>query len=77
MCGPVFLCMCFCHHGLKLCISFEYVLWIDFYQVFHILNFVLLKHNTKSTLVKIPHCLKSHATAHIILFDSFTHMFKA
>ena len=63
MCGPVFLCMHFCHHGLKL--------------VFNILNFVLLKHNTKSTLVKMPHCLKSHVTAHIILFDSFTHMFKA
>ena len=57
----------------SLCLSCEYSMSVKLLTE-HNLEFLSLKGgctgSSESTLVKIPHCLKSHATAHIVPQDS-------
>ena len=55
----------------SLCLSLEYSMTVKLLNEHH-LEFLSLKGGcrgwSESTLVKIPHCWKSHVTAHISLF---------
>ena len=58
------------------CLSLEYSMTVKLLTAHH-LEFPSLKEgctgSSESTLIKMPHCWKSHVTAQILLIDDFNH----